>query len=108
MSTVARIRGESVGSKWSLTEATELYDVDRWGQGYFSINVHGHLQVHPTKDPARAVDLKRLIDRGPRIVTSRRHHLDHANESPVGKGATEDRLLRWIERCVTRQRSRLE
>ena len=63
MSTVTRMRAESVGSKWSLTEATELYDVDRWGQGYFSINEHGHLQVHPTKDPARGVDLKRLIDR---------------------------------------------
>jgi arginine decarboxylase len=63
MSTVARMRAESVGSKWSLTEANELYDVDRWGQGYFSINEHGHLQVHPTKDPARGVDLKRLVDR---------------------------------------------
>ena len=62
MSTVTRLRAD-VGSKWSLTEATELYDVARWGQGYFSINEHGHLQVHPTKDPARAVDLKRLMDR---------------------------------------------
>jgi arginine decarboxylase len=63
MSSVTRLRADSVGSKWSLTEATELYDVDRWGQGYFSINEHGHLQVHPTKDSARSVDLKRLIDR---------------------------------------------
>src|SRR5688572_21839045 len=62
MSTVSRLRAD-VGSKWSLTEATELYDVDRWGQGYFSINEHGHLQVHPTKEPGRAVDLKRLMDR---------------------------------------------
>jgi arginine decarboxylase len=50
-------------SSWSITEAAELYDVPRWGQGYFSINEHGHLQVHPTKEPARAVDLKRLVDR---------------------------------------------
>src|SRR5688572_1362553 len=63
MSIVTRIRADSVGSKWSLTEAAELYDVDRWGQGYFSINEQGHLQVHPTKEPARGVDLKRLIDR---------------------------------------------
>src|ERR687895_2660766 len=62
MSTVTRLRAD-VGSKWSITEATELYDVPRWGQGYFSINELGHLQVHPTKDPARGVDLKRLIDR---------------------------------------------
>ncbi len=62
MSTVTRLRAD-VGSKWSLTEATELYDVARWGQGYFSINDAGHLAVHPSKDPARGVDLKRLIDR---------------------------------------------
>ena len=62
MSTVTRLRAD-VGSKWSITEATELYDVARWGQGYFSINDQGHVVVHPTKDPARGVDLKRLIDR---------------------------------------------
>ena len=48
---------------WSATEASELYDVPRWGQGYFSVNDQGHLQVHPTKDAARSVDLKRLVDR---------------------------------------------
>jgi arginine decarboxylase len=48
---------------WSTTEAAELYDVPRWGQGYFSVNELGHLQVHPTKEPNRTVDLKRLVDR---------------------------------------------
>src|SRR5919106_698049 len=48
---------------WSTTEAAELYDVPRWGQGYFSVSEQGHLQVHPTKDPNRGVDLKRLVDR---------------------------------------------
>src|SRR5262245_35658421 len=62
MSTVTRLRAD-VGSKWSITEATELYDVARWGQGYFSINDQGHLAVHPTKEPSRGIDLKRLIDR---------------------------------------------
>ncbi len=67
MSTLAGGRlkpGTSPGTaSWSVTEATELYDVPRWGQGYFSITEHGHLQVHPTKEPSRGVDLKRLIDR---------------------------------------------
>jgi arginine decarboxylase len=63
MSSVTRLRADPVTTNWSLTEATELYEVARWGQGYFSINDQGHLQVHPTRDPARGVDLKRLIDR---------------------------------------------
>jgi arginine decarboxylase len=67
MSTLAGGRlmtGASPGtSPWSATEAAELYDVPRWGQGYFSVSEQGHLQVHPTKEPARSVDLKRLVDR---------------------------------------------
>jgi len=56
--------GSTPGSApWTTTEASELYDVPRWGQGYFSITDQGHLQVHPNKDTSRGVDLKRLIDR---------------------------------------------
>ncbi len=33
-----------------------------WGNGYFSINDDGHVLVLPTKDPARAIDLKELVD----------------------------------------------
>ncbi|MEW6319751.1 MAG: biosynthetic arginine decarboxylase [Acidobacteriota bacterium] len=66
MSTVlsGRVRnGSSVASKWTTAEASELYDVPRWGQGYFSVDPSGHLLVHPTRDPQRSVDLKRLVDR---------------------------------------------
>jgi len=48
---------------WSVHEASELYEVARWGNGYVSVNEAGHVQVHPTKDPARAIDLKELVDR---------------------------------------------
>ena len=48
---------------WSVHDASELYEVARWGNGYFSVSDAGHVQVHPTKDPATAIDLKELIDR---------------------------------------------
>ena len=48
---------------WSVHDASELYEVARWGNGYFSVNDNGHMQVHPTKDPASAIDLKELVDR---------------------------------------------
>jgi arginine decarboxylase len=48
---------------WSVQDASELYEVPRWGHGYFSVNASGHVDVHPTKDPARAIDLKELVDR---------------------------------------------
>src|SRR3989304_3253103 len=48
---------------WSVHDASELYEVARWGHGYFSVNAAGHVQVHPTKEPDRAIDLKELVDR---------------------------------------------
>ncbi|HTM05244.1 MAG TPA: biosynthetic arginine decarboxylase [Vicinamibacterales bacterium] len=48
---------------WSVHDASELYEVPRWGNGYFSVNPAGHVQVHPTKDTAKAIDLKELVDR---------------------------------------------
>jgi len=48
---------------WSVHDASEMYEVARWGHGYFSINEHGHLQAHPTKEPGRRIDLKDLVER---------------------------------------------
>ncbi len=49
-------------STWSIHDAVELYDVDRWGKGYFGVNAEGHVVVYPTKDPSRGIDLKKLVD----------------------------------------------
>ena len=48
--------------RWSIAEAGEMYDVSRWGKGYFSVGGNGHVWVHPDKDPARGLDLKELVD----------------------------------------------
>lgn len=47
---------------WSTTDASEMYDVGRWGAGYFSVGKSGNMLVHPTKDPSKFIDLKELID----------------------------------------------
>jgi arginine decarboxylase len=49
--------------RWTATDAAELYDVARWGKGYFSIDENGHVRVHPEKEPDRWIDLKQLVDR---------------------------------------------
>jgi arginine decarboxylase len=45
---------------WSLEDSRELYNIDGWGIGYFDINERGHVAVHPTKEPARGLDLYEL------------------------------------------------
>ncbi|ODS59278.1 MAG: arginine decarboxylase [Acidobacteria bacterium SCN 69-37] len=63
MSTTSRVRNAwRPGDPWTVTDASELYEVERWGQGYFSIGANGHVQVHATKDPTRSIDLKQLVD----------------------------------------------
>jgi arginine decarboxylase len=47
---------------WSVNDAADLYEIGRWGAGYFSVNQAGHLCVHPTKDPSRSIDLKQLVE----------------------------------------------
>jgi arginine decarboxylase len=48
--------------QWSATDAAELYEVGRWGKGYFAISDAGNVLVHPTKDVNQAIDLKQLAD----------------------------------------------
>ena len=55
-------RNWQTGEVFTVSDATELYEVDRWGKGYFSISPQGHMLVHPTKDPNQSIDLKQLTD----------------------------------------------
>jgi arginine decarboxylase len=60
--TGGRLKHVGAGEVWSISDASELYEVPRWGKGYFSVSSAGNVLVHPTKDPAAAIDLKRLAD----------------------------------------------
>jgi arginine decarboxylase len=48
---------------WTTTDASELYEVPRWSKGYFSVGDDGNVRVHPTKEAAKWIDLKQLVDR---------------------------------------------
>ena len=48
---------------WTVDDAAELYEIARWGNGYFGINAAGHVCVLPNKDATKPIDLKQLVDR---------------------------------------------
>jgi arginine decarboxylase len=46
---------------WDIPSAVSLYNIDRWGSGYFSINRSGNVQVMPTQSEQQAIDLVDVI-----------------------------------------------
>lgn len=52
----------NVSERWTTEDSSELYNVSRWGGGYFSVGENGHLQVHPYRGAETSIDLRELID----------------------------------------------
>jgi arginine decarboxylase len=46
---------------WDIQSAVSLYNLDRWGAGYFGLNEKGTVQILPTQDPTRAIDIMDVI-----------------------------------------------
>src|SRR6202158_2601208 len=46
---------------WKIDESLDLYQVEAWGKGYFSINAGGHVVIRPSMDPGREIDLYDVV-----------------------------------------------
>ncbi len=106
---ISRVRSaHDVGEGWTTADATEMYEIARWGKGYFSIGDNGQVKVHPTKDAARSIDLKQLVDhlglRGinlPTLIRFRdilQHRLQDIHEAFQGAIAQHEYSGKYI--CV--------
>jgi arginine decarboxylase len=47
---------------WDVAAARALYNIDRWGAGYFDINEEGHVIVKPLQDAGAVVDLTDVVE----------------------------------------------
>ncbi len=46
---------------WKIEESLDLYQVEAWGKGYFSINAHGHVVIRPSMEADREIDLLEVV-----------------------------------------------
>jgi arginine decarboxylase len=47
---------------WSVSDSLKLYNIENWGDQYFSINPAGHMTVHPRRGEGPGIDLMDVID----------------------------------------------
>src|SRR6516225_12015000 len=50
-----------MSESWDISSAISLYNIDRWGSGYFTINQAGNVQVMPTQQDHLGIDLMEVI-----------------------------------------------
>jgi len=48
--------------KWSAEDASRLYQVDLWGQGYFAVGADGRMRVRPGRSSANEIDLMEVVE----------------------------------------------
>jgi len=48
-------------SEWTPGQSADLYRVDAWGAGFFSVSPDGNLPVHPKLTKGSEIDLTRLV-----------------------------------------------
>jgi arginine decarboxylase len=47
---------------WRIEDSLDLYNVNAWGKGYFSINDNGHVVVRPATQPGSEIDLFEVVE----------------------------------------------
>jgi arginine decarboxylase len=52
---------EHPDSSWKIEDSEKLYQIEGWGEPYFSINAAGHVTVSPQGDRGGALDLFELV-----------------------------------------------
>ncbi len=57
-------QGSSPSNKtqWSYSDSAALYNIDQWGDQYFSINKFGNIEVHPNRKKEERIDLLNLVN----------------------------------------------
>jgi arginine decarboxylase len=61
-STINGNRKYNPAQPWTVEDSLDLYHVNAWGKGYFSINDAGHVVVRPDTQGTHAIDLFEVVE----------------------------------------------
>jgi arginine decarboxylase len=93
---------------WDISSALALYNVERWGAPYFTINQHGHVAVRPDANGGCQIDMMELVEEARsrglsfpltlRFQDLLRHRVKTVNEAfaEAIKGAGYDNVYRGV------------
>jgi arginine decarboxylase len=62
----AAVESTSGAESWSLDDASELYRLGAWSDGFFRINERGHIAVHPFEDSDLCIDIMDVVEEAQR------------------------------------------
>jgi len=49
---------------WTIDHSSEIYQIDRWGEGYFKIAADGQVHVYPDPEKDQAWNLVDIVNQG--------------------------------------------
>ena len=49
-------------SEWDIESAIATYNVEGWGEGYFTVNSSGNVEARPLKDDGGSIDLLEVVN----------------------------------------------
>src|SRR5216684_715136 len=106
-----------VNPAWKIEESLDLYQVEAWGKGYFSINEQGHVVIRPSMDAAREIDLYDVVQglkardlhtpvviRFSDILAHRLRHLAEAFATAITENESRNRYAAVFPIKVNQQR----
>ncbi|MGK7892024.1 MAG: biosynthetic arginine decarboxylase, partial [Leptolyngbyaceae cyanobacterium] len=60
--TTSQLNGLKAQPPWTIEDSEDLYQIQGWGEPYFSINAIGHVTVSPKGDRGGSLDLFSLVE----------------------------------------------
>ena len=49
-------------SEWDIESAIATYNVEGWGEGYFTVNSSGNVEARPLKNDGGSIDLLEVVN----------------------------------------------